>query len=358
MDFSVIFQLRTKKFWWMDVIFYLVISLLIASVFCWIIFIVKNNIQRGEIKTETDKLQVINNDQQKGYEADVINYQKKISDFTGIFQNHEFASNIFAFMQAQTMPNVWFNQFNLDEKNSSVQLSGESSDMDAFSVQVAALEKNKYVKSLGTLDSLLGKSARVKFDMNLTLDQNIFSYISDMTPILQTVSPSTQAIVQQTQMPPANNTTAAPSTGSQQVGTKSSEKLITSFHLLLTPDVAGVLSETNYTVTLTVPYGTDITNLTSEIVTSPKATVFPASNVSQDFTNPVTYIVTAEDGLVQSYSVRVIVAPQVQIVKKSNPAGLIITIIISLIVIAGAGAAIFFFLKKRSKNQKINTNRI
>ena len=38
MDLSAIFQIRTKKFWWMDVIFYFVISLLVATVFCYGIF--------------------------------------------------------------------------------------------------------------------------------------------------------------------------------------------------------------------------------------------------------------------------------------------------------------------------------
>ena len=70
----------------------------------------------------------------------------------------------------------------------------------------------------------------------------------------------------------------------------------------------GTVDETNYTVTLNVPYGTDVKNLTPSIVISPSATVLPASNVSQDFTNPVTYIVTAQDGSVQNYIVKVIVA--------------------------------------------------
>ena len=42
MDFSVIFQLRTKKFWWMDVIFYFVISALVATVLCYLIFLIKD----------------------------------------------------------------------------------------------------------------------------------------------------------------------------------------------------------------------------------------------------------------------------------------------------------------------------
>lgn len=179
MDFGIIFKLREKKFWWVDVIFYFAISLLIAVIFCYIIFLVKNNFQREDIKKETAALETVGTDQQKEYENSVVNYGNKIRDFTILFKEHEFASNVLAFMQTQTMPNIWFKQFSLDEKNNGVQLSGESDTMDAFSRQVAIFEKNKYVKSVGALSSVLGDSAKVQFNMNLVLEQNIFNYISD-----------------------------------------------------------------------------------------------------------------------------------------------------------------------------------
>lgn len=132
MDFSVIFQLRTKKFWWMDVIFYFAVSLLIATVLCYLIFLVKDGMIKSQISEETSALHMVGTDEQKQHETEVIRYQKKIGDFSMLLKNHEFASNVFAFMQAQTMPNVWFDQFNLDEKNNAVQLSGESDDVDSL----------------------------------------------------------------------------------------------------------------------------------------------------------------------------------------------------------------------------------
>ncbi|MCX6722702.1 MAG: hypothetical protein NT094_01375, partial [Candidatus Staskawiczbacteria bacterium] len=104
MDFSVIFQLRTKKFWWMDVIFYFVIALLMATIFCYIIFLTKNNFQREDIKEQDAALQTVGTYQQKEYEKNVISYRNKINDFNSLFKNHEFASNVFGFMRAQTMP--------------------------------------------------------------------------------------------------------------------------------------------------------------------------------------------------------------------------------------------------------------
>ena len=46
MSFSELLQVKDKKVWWLDVIFYFVVSLAIATVFCYLIFLVKNNIQR------------------------------------------------------------------------------------------------------------------------------------------------------------------------------------------------------------------------------------------------------------------------------------------------------------------------
>lgn len=84
-------------------------------------------------------------------------------------------------------------------------------------------------------------------------------------------------------------------------------KSITSFNFT-SPSVMGVINETAYTITITVPYGTDVAALTPTIATSTGATVSPASGVAQDFTGPVTYTVTAADSSTQTYVVTVTVA--------------------------------------------------
>ncbi len=83
----------------------------------------------------------------------------------------------------------------------------------------------------------------------------------------------------------------------------SNEKTITSFTLdELSPPVNATIDETSKTITAFVPTGTDLTNLTPTISVSEGATVTPASEVAQDFTNPVTYTVRAQDGSTQRYT--------------------------------------------------------
>lgn len=340
MDFSTIFQLRTKKFWWMDVIFYFAISLLISTVFCYLIFLVKNNFQREDIKIQTEALQTVGTGQQKEYENIVIGYRKKINDFGNILKNHQFGSNVLTFMEAQTMPSIWFNQFSLDEKGGKVQLSGEAENIDAFSRQVSVFERNKYVKDMGGLSSTLGNSARITFSMDLLLDQNILSYLS-VSSVLEAVTSSDSPII--TPSPGSENTN--PPAG----GVMSGENLITSFSFLLNPEVSGQIDKTNHTVTLSVPYGTDVEKLTPSIIISPGATVLPVSNVLQDFTSPIVYRVTAQDGSIQAYMATVVVSAPSGFQKDSWQSMIIIVVIAVAGVIA---TALIFLLVRRMRKQK------
>lgn len=83
-------------------------------------------------------------------------------------------------------------------------------------------------------------------------------------------------------------------------------KEITSFSFK-NPDATGVVTETNHTISITVPYGTVLTALVPTIgITG--ASISPASGVAQSFTNPVTYTITATDGTTQAYVVTRITA--------------------------------------------------
>ncbi len=64
------------------------------------------------------------------------------------------------------------------------------------------------------------------------------------------------------------------------------------------------------TINASVPYGTDISDLKATFLIHPKASVTLASGETQDFSSPVVYEVTAENGDKASYTVNVTVQPQ------------------------------------------------
>lgn len=90
----------------------------------------------------------------------------------------------------------------------------------------------------------------------------------------------------------------------------SSVKAITSFDVpIATSTISGAIDESAHTISLSVPFGTDIHALEPLVGVSSLATSSPASLTPQDFTNPVTYTITAEDGSTQVYVVTVVVDP-------------------------------------------------
>ncbi len=72
-----------------------------------------------------------------------------------------------------------------------------------------------------------------------------------------------------------------------------------------------VIDNENHTVYIEVVAGTNVTNLTPTIEISESASIDPASGVSQDFTNPVDYTVTAQNGDEQIWVVTVDIATSV-----------------------------------------------
>jgi hypothetical protein len=83
---------------------------------------------------------------------------------------------------------------------------------------------------------------------------------------------------------------------------KNSAKVITAFGFA-SPAATASIDETNHKISITVPYGTNLT-LTPTITIS-GSSVSPESGIAEDFTSNQTYTVTAEDGSTQDYTVTV-----------------------------------------------------
>ncbi len=86
----------------------------------------------------------------------------------------------------------------------------------------------------------------------------------------------------------------------------SSDKQITSF-TFLAGDVLGDIDHEDHTINVEITLDKDKTKLAPTITISDNATITPENRIVTDFTNPVTYTVTAEDGSTQEYMVTVTV---------------------------------------------------
>ncbi|MFA9370538.1 MAG: DUF5018 domain-containing protein [Labilibaculum antarcticum] len=85
---------------------------------------------------------------------------------------------------------------------------------------------------------------------------------------------------------------------------KSSEMEILAFTFnQLNPKVNAVISGSS--IHIVVPYGIDVSNLVPLIDISDEASISPVASLKQNFTIPVKYTVTAEDGQTQNFTVEV-----------------------------------------------------
>jgi hypothetical protein len=90
---------------------------------------------------------------------------------------------------------------------------------------------------------------------------------------------------------------------------RSAKKDIISFKFAdFTPVVEGDIDTTARTVAIRVPVATKVTALKPTIKVSPEASISPNTDVAQNFTTPVTYLVTASDCTKRAYRVSVTVA--------------------------------------------------
>jgi len=72
--------------------------------------------------------------------------------------------------------------------------------------------------------------------------------------------------------------------------------------------VAGAVNNSTNNITITMPYGTDVTKLVPTISGSNVASISPASGAAVNFTKPVTFTVTLKDGTVKTYTATVYVS--------------------------------------------------
>jgi Ice-binding-like len=91
-------------------------------------------------------------------------------------------------------------------------------------------------------------------------------------------------------------------------------KAITAYSFAGFTGAAGTINESAKTITLTVPYGTKLTNLIATFTTTGTGVnvgteVQTSTATANNFTGPVAYIVTAADGTSTTYTVNVTVAP-------------------------------------------------
>ena len=182
--FSIYNKLKENKLWWVDVVFYFIISSLIATILCYLIFSVKIYSQKARIEELQIKLVGVGTEEQKEMEKQIFDYQKKMNDYVPLLADHKIFSNILAYLERDTLPNVWFSRFSMGGGEADIMLSGETESVEAFSKQVSVFEASEYLTKITVLGSILGDENRINFNLALSLDPKILAFVLEPAPII------------------------------------------------------------------------------------------------------------------------------------------------------------------------------
>ena len=183
MGFNLLNKIKSKDSSWIDFLFYAVCALLVVIVLCYFIFSFKINLQSQKVSEVQNRLEAFNADEYKKAEKEVLYYKQKIDDFTTIIKNRKISSDVFVFIEANTLPNVWFSNFNMSESKNKIKLSGESENMEIFSRQLQIFEKSvNYIKDVKVLSLDTQSTGIIKFVLDISLDPKVFTYKSDSLP--------------------------------------------------------------------------------------------------------------------------------------------------------------------------------
>jgi len=160
-----------------DYLFYFACIILAVSVLSYLVFNFKVQLQQKQIQTAENMSIALGTVDNRAYSKKFLNYKKQIDDFTAIISDHKITSNVFNFIEKNTLPDIWFSSFNMQESSGELKLSGEVSDLGQLSQQIAVFEKStNYVSTVSVVDSQENNNGRVSFALDLVLKPEIFNY--------------------------------------------------------------------------------------------------------------------------------------------------------------------------------------
>jgi len=195
MAFDIIYQLRTKKFWWLDTILYFTLTILIATVITYFIFNIKISFQEKKIQDLEGNIATTGIPQQKELERKVFEYQKKINDFSTLLAAHKIPSNLFKLIEESTLPNVWLSLFILNTKGPQLRLTGEAEDVLVLARQISVFKESKFVKDIEFLSLNLEEEGRIKFNLTIFLNPQIFTSLENLEETTSIGPPFSQSFL-------------------------------------------------------------------------------------------------------------------------------------------------------------------
>ena len=157
---------------WLNILFYFSLALLLLSIASFFVlgnFINKNQNTLAELR---ETLLRERTPERIALEREILNYEKKISDFANLAGEHLESSKIFTVLEDSTHPRVWFSQFNLNSNQGIVNLVGVAQSFESLGQQILILKDESSIQEVNLEEVSIDKTGRIDFALSLILQPN------------------------------------------------------------------------------------------------------------------------------------------------------------------------------------------
>ncbi|MDP2663939.1 MAG: PilN domain-containing protein [bacterium] len=156
---------------WLNVLFYFSLALLALTIASF--FILNSSVNnRQEILEDLNQILLSKKTPERmAMEEEILNYEKKLKDFSFLAEGHSEISGLYLLIEESTHPQVWFSQFTLDAEENMVSISGKAQNFEVLGQQMLILGEKDFVRNL-YLDSA-GINKQGKVDFALTFNPSL-----------------------------------------------------------------------------------------------------------------------------------------------------------------------------------------
>jgi len=155
-------------------LFYLSLILVMILGTCYFGVRIKNSSIKSQIEEVKLNVSKIKIEGDKETERQVLGYQKKINDFSGLFNEHKIVSSFLDLLRKSTHLKVSLSTLVLNTETAQVILGGQTENFKTLGEQILYLKGSEFIKGLVLSNLALGEEGDVKFNISLSLDPEIF----------------------------------------------------------------------------------------------------------------------------------------------------------------------------------------
>lgn len=162
---------------WLNYFFNFSLILLIVSIFVFLILTILENRANHTLKKLEEDFKKIKTTERLNMEKEVITYEKKISDFLFLIENHKITSNLFNYLETITHPSVYFFNLGFNTDENKLTLNGKTDNFQTLGQQFLIFRNEKLIEKVNLTKISFGEEGNIVFSFEIFLSPEIFKLL-------------------------------------------------------------------------------------------------------------------------------------------------------------------------------------